>query len=226
GGSWLVRLGWLNLGLAAFNLLPALPLDGGRVFRSVLARSGDKLRATRIAAVVAGVFGVAIMAFGFVRDYFLVFIGAFVLMGANAEWQNARFGAALSGMKVGTVFHADATTVPAGVPAVQVAEWLSHFPGRAVPVVDEAGRYVGIVNQGDVTGALPEMTAGQAADRVAPVLTPDADLIPTAAEAFQSAHRKQLAVVADGRPVGVLYLQAVNAALTNAHQDRARVGRF
>lgn len=223
-GSWLARIGWLNLALAAFNLLPALPMDGGRVFRSLMARHGNNLRATRIASVVAGAFGLAMIAYGFKEDYFLILIGAFVLMGATSEWQSAQLGAGLQGLRVGAYMHSDPTTVPAGVRAADVAAWLAHFPGRAVPVVDESGRYSGIVDQANVATAAPDAPVGSVTDREAPALGPEMDLFPAAVQAFQVSRRQQLAVVAGGRVIGVLYRAPVSAALARARQGGARVG--
>ncbi|MHB1987221.1 MAG: site-2 protease family protein [Acidimicrobiales bacterium] len=245
-GSWLTRIGWLNLALAAFNLLPALPMDGGRVFRSLLARSGNRVRATRTAAAVAGAFGVAMVAYGLERDYFLVLIGAFVLMGATSEWQGTRVRVALQTMTVGAFMHPDSTTLPAAARALDVAEWLSHFPGRGVPIVNDLGQYLGIVDQGDVTKiartataapvacgptTAPEapatepghnMLVGAVSDRQAPILAPEMELFPTAVEAFRTFRRQQLAVVAGGRVVGVLYRAPVGAALAQAQHAGQR----
>jgi Zn-dependent protease len=222
GSNWLMRLGWLNLALAAFNLLPALPMDGGRVFRSLLSRRLDNVRATRAASVVAAVLAIAMIGIAVkIDDFFLILIGLFVLMGASSEWQGAKLRSKVLGLNVGAFMHPDSTSVPTTVPASEVAAWLAHFPGRAIPVVDEMGRYVGIVDQSDVAGALPDMPVGAAADRRAPVLTPDTELFPTAVEAFQQSQRKELAVLADGRGVGVIYLPVVSDALVRARNTPA-----
>jgi len=84
-GSWFARLAWLNLGLGGFNLLPALPMDGGRVFRALLARHHDRRTATRIAGLVARVLAVAMAVVGVLYDYWLVIIAIFVWVGARSE---------------------------------------------------------------------------------------------------------------------------------------------
>jgi Zn-dependent protease len=227
GNSWLVRIGWLNLILAAFNMVPALPMDGGRVFRALLARTGNNVRATRIAATVAGLFAVGMIGFGFAypSEFLVAVIGGFVLIGAMSEWRSAQFRDAMQGMRVGAVMHPDLTTVPTGVRATEVAAWLAQFPGRAIPVVDELGRYSGIVDYSEVAGVEADMSVGVASDRQAPVLTPEMELFPTAVECFQTSHRQQLAVVADGRVAGVLYAQAVNSALMRAKAGATSGGR-
>ncbi len=89
-GSWWARLGWLNLLLAAFNLLPALPMDGGRMLRAALARRLPRLAATRVAASVARVLAVGLVVAGVFYDFWLVLIGIFVLLGASGEESRAQ----------------------------------------------------------------------------------------------------------------------------------------
>ncbi len=89
-GSWLARLAWLNLLLGAFNLLPALPMDGGRVLRAALERHRGHLEATVVAARVARWVGAALLIVGLAYDVWLVLIAVFVLMGASAEEADAR----------------------------------------------------------------------------------------------------------------------------------------
>ena len=89
-GSWWARLGWLNLLLAAFNLLPALPMDGGRILRAALARRLPRLAATRVAASVARVLALGLVVAGVFYDFWLVLIGIFVLLGASGEVASAQ----------------------------------------------------------------------------------------------------------------------------------------
>jgi Zn-dependent protease len=89
-GSWWARLAWLNVLLGLFNLLPALPMDGGRVLRALLERHRSKLEATVLAARIARYIAAAMMVIGFFYDFWLVLIGVFVLLGAQAEEEVAR----------------------------------------------------------------------------------------------------------------------------------------
>jgi Zn-dependent protease len=89
-GSWWARLGWLNLLLGVFNLLPALPMDGGRVLRAGLARHLPRLVATRIAVTVARVLALALVIVGLFYDFWFVVIGVFVFLGASREEAIAR----------------------------------------------------------------------------------------------------------------------------------------
>jgi hypothetical protein len=211
-GAWAARIGWLNLGLAAFNLVPALPMDGGRVLRSLLARRGDFLKATRTTAAIATIAGAAMIGYGLTKDYFLVLIGVFVLMGANTEWQNARVRDKLQVHRVGSLMHADATTAPADVPSSVVSGWLAHFPGRAIPVVDGSGRYLGIADEADLARAWPPDTpVGESCDKESPALAAESPITTDVLEGFR--RRKQLAVVSGGHVVGVLYDNALSSII-------------
>lgn len=93
-GSWLLQtLGWINLVIAVFNLIPALPLDGGRIFRAVLARRQGFQRATIVAATVGKGFAVALVAFAvFTSQIYLALLAVVVWFMAGAEQRAARFG--------------------------------------------------------------------------------------------------------------------------------------
>lgn len=103
GGSLLHRIGWLNILLAGFNLLPALPLDGGRVLRAVLVGRMGPARATIVAARCGRLLGVVMIAFGLLYDAWLVLIGLFVLTGAAAEENAASVQVRLEGLRAGDV---------------------------------------------------------------------------------------------------------------------------
>ncbi|HUY86608.1 MAG TPA: site-2 protease family protein [Acidimicrobiales bacterium] len=84
-GSWLGRIMWLNILLGAFNMLPALPMDGGRVLRARLSRHRNRSAATRIASQIARTIAYVMLVVGFFFDFWLILIGIFVLLGARAE---------------------------------------------------------------------------------------------------------------------------------------------
>lgn len=207
-GSWFARLAWLNLLLAAFNLVPALPMDGGRVLRAILAGRSDDVRATRIASRVAQVLGAVMIGVGIRFDWWLVMIGLFVLLGATSEQRAATARATLRNLHVGDLMANDPTAVPAGVSVHEVAQWLGAFPGRALPVTDGFA-VVGVVAIEDLLAANPWSPVGAYCDRVAPVLDASGPAFPAVVAAFAGTPRQQLAVTYLGHPVGVLYRATV-----------------
>jgi Zn-dependent protease len=147
-------LGYINLTLLVFNLLPALPLDGGRVLRSALWRVwGDFRRATRAAAGVARGFGYLFIAAGVFMFIFqgsfsgawLAFIGWFLLQAATAEDRYALVSESLSGVRVRDLMIRDPVTVPAEMTLGRFMDevaWNRRF--TTYPVVED-GRVVGLL---------------------------------------------------------------------------------
>ena len=145
----------LNLLLLGFNLVPALPLDGGRVLRSWLWRRQESfVAATRSAARAGQAFGLTLIAVGLLGFFggggsggiWLVFLGWFMLQAAQSETTMARARWALGGMRVRDVMTPDPVVVP---PDLAVADLLDRAaPGRGFstyPVVDN-GRPQGLVS--------------------------------------------------------------------------------
>ena len=128
GGSLLAQLVWLNLLLGTFNLLPAFPMDGGRLLRAGLTLRVGPERATRIAANVGRVVAGAMVVGGLmVGSFWLAAIGVFVLVGASAEQRQAELARLLAGatageatdrtvplVRVGTRRHHAMSLAPAG----------------------------------------------------------------------------------------------------------------
>jgi Zn-dependent protease len=88
--AMLSKLATVNVGLVLFNLIPAFPMDGGRILRSLLAMRLDYLRATEIAATIGQGLAIFFGIIGFFGNTFLIFIAFFVFMGAQQEAAMAR----------------------------------------------------------------------------------------------------------------------------------------
>ena len=160
-GPWLAKLTWLNLMLGTFNLIPAFPLDGGRVFRSLLERTHDLESATRIATRVGHCFAGALMIVGFLFDIWLMLIGAFIYFGASAEQAATIVHIRLEGHRVADAMRTDLDRVTRGPWVTEtplapeeplddlVFARLAGSPGRELPVY-RAGQLVGILRFEDV----------------------------------------------------------------------------
>jgi Zn-dependent protease/predicted transcriptional regulator len=147
-------LGYINLTLLAFNLLPALPLDGGRVLRSIIWQvRGDFREATRLAATVGRGFGYFFIALGIFMFVFqgsfsgawLAFIGWFLLQAATAEDRYAQVSDTLGDLRVRDLMIRDPVTVDADATLGRFMDdvaWSQRY--TSYPVVDD-GRVVGLL---------------------------------------------------------------------------------
>jgi Zn-dependent protease/predicted transcriptional regulator len=147
-------LAWLNWIIAAFNMIPALPLDGGRVLRSLLAMKMPHLRATQIATGVSRVLAILLGLFGLmIVDFFLVAIAFFVYLAVEAEARNDLIVDLLQGVGVGELMSAPAKTVPSDLTVAQLHERMLKDHHLGFPVVDADQRLVGMINLGHLQHA-------------------------------------------------------------------------
>lgn len=154
-GSLWTRLMTVNLFLAAFNLLPAFPMDGGRVLRALLAMRMDYVQATNVAAALGQ--GMAFL-FGFLGllfNPFLLFIAFFVWIGAAQEASMVQIKSALGGIPVQRAMLTDFRTVSPDDPLERVVQlvlsgWQQDFP------VMEGGRIAGVLTRNDLLNALAQ----------------------------------------------------------------------
>lgn len=153
----LVWVGGANVLLGVFNLLPASPLDGGRVVQAVLWwRTGDRERAERAAGRSGQVLGILLIALGwisFVRGapsgLWLTLIGFFVMVVAGAERRQAVLTTALSGVRVSDAMSAPVATGPDWVTVGRfIEEVAAHSRHSVLPLLDFEGRPSGVVSLG------------------------------------------------------------------------------
>ena len=155
GGSPLSQLVGVNIWLAAFNLIPAFPMDGGRVLRAVLAMRRGYVRATEIAATVGKAFALlfGILGLFYVNNPFLVFIALFVWLGAAAEASAVQARSALEGVPLQRVMITDVRTLSPQEPLTRAVEHVLAGFQQDFPVVDR-GELVGVLTRADLLKAL------------------------------------------------------------------------
>lgn len=154
-GPLLERLMYANVSLVLFNLLPAFPMDGGRVLRALLALRLDYTRATQIAATLGQ--GMALL-FGFLGLFsnpLLLFVAFFVWMAASQEASMVQMKHALGGIPVSRAMLTDYRTVSPHDPLVRVTDLILGGFQEDFPVVDD-GRVVGVLTRHDLLTALTQ----------------------------------------------------------------------
>jgi Zn-dependent protease len=143
-------LGILNIILFAFNLLPAFPMDGGRVLRAWLAKRMPLHRATRIAADIGKGFAVV---FGLVGIIFLspmlLLIAFFIYIGASQETTSVKYSVLLQDIRVGNIMSSPVVTVAPALPVTRVIEMMYATKHLGFPVVDH-DVLMGMVTVADV----------------------------------------------------------------------------
>ncbi len=143
-GEAVVFVARLNLIMAVFNLIPAFPLDGGRLFRSIVWYFGKNiLLATRIAVGLGSVISFVAMAFGFMLIFFqgdlwglwLIFIGWMIYQAGQSSYSQLIFKETFAGMKVSQLMSTDLQTVSPDDSLEQLAECFLTYKYGAFPVV-------------------------------------------------------------------------------------------
>ncbi|MGD1005182.1 MAG: CBS domain-containing protein [Methanoregulaceae archaeon] len=148
-------LGILNVILFIFNLLPAFPMDGGRVLRAGLAKRMPLHRATRIAADIGKGFAVVFAIIGIVFfNPLLLLIAFFIYIGASQETVAVKYSVLLQDVRVGSVMSSPVITVAPTLPVTKVIETMFATKHLGFPVVDR-DVLVGIVTVADVQKMSP-----------------------------------------------------------------------
>ncbi len=210
-GSLLERLMLVNAGLAAFNLLPAFPMDGGRVLRAALATRIDYTRATQIAATAGQAMALLFGLVGFFANPFLMFIALFVWIGAAQEAGLVEMRAALHGIPVVRAMETVYRVLAPGDPlALAVDETLASAQ-QDFPVL-EAGALIGILSRHDLLDGLARRgassTVGEAMQREL-VTVEVHEMLDAAFRRLEGRALRTLPVLRDGRLVGLVTLENV-----------------
>ncbi len=211
GGSFLERLMLVNVFLVVFNLLPAFPMDGGRVVRAFLAGFLDYTTATHIAASLGQGMALIFGFIGFFFNPFLIFIAFFVWIGAAQESSMVQMKSALGGIPVKQAMLTNFNVLRSTDTLASAVELILSGSQQDFPVM-ESGRVVGILTRGDLLVAL----ARQGQDTpVAEIMRRDFasvdayEMLESVFPRMQSAECRTMLVLQHGELTGLLTLDNV-----------------
>jgi len=199
--TFFVVFGNFNLILAVFNLLPAFPLDGGRILRGFMAKKVNFVKATQIAAETGKALAIAMGVIGLFANPWLILIALFIYMGANEEEKMVFIENVLKKIKIAEIMTPNPVYVTPETRASEVLEMMLKYKHLGYPVVDD-GELVGIVTLNDVAKAKDAIVRDVMTRKVI-TINPEE----SAFKAFKlmNEHRVgRLPVVEDGRLVGIV----------------------
>ena len=204
----LLSLSWLliwNVLLLVFNLVPAFPLDGGRMTRAVVWRvTGEKQRGTRVAAQMGQAFALVLAGLGvFVLLDFRNFTGLWLIAISFLLYQSARaaivqtaVSARIEGVRVADIMDRQPVAIPSRTPVAEALEtFFLRYGWSWFPVIDEAGRFLGIARQ---------ERASDASDRGEGWLTVDAVLEPESGAGWRVREDRPITDLLSSEPLGRL----------------------
>jgi Zn-dependent protease/predicted transcriptional regulator len=214
---FLAQLAAANIYLLLFNLIPAFPMDGGRVLRALLASRLGLLRGTRIAATLGQTFAVLGGLYGITKpEPLLILIAFFVFLGANAEAAAVETRIAGQGMQVRQMMVTDFRTVPIHATLNDAVALLLSGEQREFPVVDNLGRTEGILTRDNLIHGLsqrgPQSTVAEAMSAGVPSVSSTLGF-QEALDRLRASRLPALPVIDGGALVGLLTMDNITDLL-------------
>ncbi|MDQ3863237.1 MAG: site-2 protease family protein [Actinomycetota bacterium] len=218
-GQFFFYLGYLNVVLAIFNLIPAFPLDGGRILRALLAIRLGALRATDISSRVGQLFAAFFFLMGLISGNFLLaLVAVFIFFGATGEAQMVRQRELTRGVRVSDVMGTKprTQTVTPYHTFGQVLDSVIHGYQEDFPVVDENGKLVGMITREEIMAAAhsPERYSSvrDLMKTNVPTISSEADLFQDGLRILQQSGLRALPVTENGELVGMLTIEDIGQA--------------
>jgi Zn-dependent protease len=191
-----------NIFLAFFNLLPAFPLDGGRILRGVIATRTGFVRATKIAAETGKLMAFAMGVLGLFVNPWLILIALFIYMGANEEEKLVMVENVLKKVRIMDIMTSEPITISPDTRVGEVLQLMLRTKHLGYPVV-ERGEIVGIVTLKDIASAEEDMVVEEVMNRDVVAISP----LSSAFDAFRLMNERRigrLPVVHEGKVVGIV----------------------
>jgi Zn-dependent protease/CBS domain-containing protein len=215
--SMIDRLAAVNLFLALFNLIPAFPMDGGRVLRALLAARLGYVRATEIAAMIGQMVAFALGFLGLFGNPLLIFIAIFVYLAASSEAHLVATRAMSHSVPVTAAMVTQFVTLTPDEHVDAAVETLLRTSQGEFPVVDGLGRPVGVLVRNDLIRALRERGRHAPIGDVMTVRLPTVNKKLRLDEAFRLLQEKSVPAVgvidASGRLIGLVTSETIGQTL-------------
>jgi len=215
--SLLPQLALVNLSLVVFNLVPAFPMDGGRVLRALLAMMLGPQRATEIAARLGQGFAFLFVLLGLFYNPMLSLIGLFIFIAASAELRVSQIHRVLNGLTVSDCMERDVQKLAPDQTLSEAVEILLCSSQRSYPVVNEQGKPVGTLQRGDLSEILRKSDASTKLSKVmgpAHVLASNTKLEDALNNLNQMRDAPEIVTDPQGHVIGMLTLQSIAQILT------------
>lgn len=221
----MTRLAVVNVMLVLFNLIPAFPMDGGRMLRALLSFRLGRARATRIAAGVGQAVAFGLGFLGLFGNPILIFIALFVFLAAGHEALAVALGEATEGAAMRQAMITSFDTLDTGSTVGEASEKLLSTSQGEFPVTDGAGQLRGVLTRDGMIKALaatgPSTPVLDVMDRDVPTIDHRAPLA-EAAKKLQSSGQPLIVVVDDSaRVVGIITLENLAEYLMVAQAGRS-----
>lgn len=226
GQAFLPNLLAVNIILVLFNLIPAFPMDGGRVLRALLSMKYGRGKATQVAAQIGQFLAIGFVFLGFMYDFWLIFIGLFIFLGASSESRYEQSRGLMTDLKVRDILMHHYTLIHAWEPLSSAVQTLLDGQEKDFVVVEGHNSILGIISRDDILRGLqsagPEMRVQEVANRQFLRLSPDMDVT----EAYAKMNEQQLPISPvfdeEGTLAGVLNMENILEAIMieRARQQR------
>ncbi len=214
-GSFLERLMTVNISLVLFNLIPAFPMDGGRVLRALLAMRMDYVRATQIAATIGQGMALLFGLVGLFGNATLLFIAFFIWIGASQESSATQMKNAISGIPVGRAMLTEYKSLSPRDTLARMSQLLLAGSQHDFPVMD-GDRIVGVMTRDDFLMALTRHGEGIAISAVMKRDLPEVDsyeMVENALMRIQESGVPALPVTHGGQLVGIVTAENITEYL-------------
>jgi Zn-dependent protease/CBS domain-containing protein len=211
---------WINLALAGFNILPAFPMDGGRVLRALLALRIGYRRATRVAVGFGHAFALGFAYYGIIKmNIILIAIAVFIYIAASNEELQSDVKETLKKFRVCDILPRDFASLAPGTTLAKVLETVFHSHQEDFPVV-EAGAMCGFITRQDIMKGVHSRGTGSTVRDIMRTKIPrlkETDSLMKAQAVMQASGVRALPVLDGGRVKGVVTLEDIGRVYSLAH---------